>query len=310
MRNLTLRGLRVFEAAAATGSYSRAGELLGMTQSAVSQQIRQLEEETGLRLFDTHARPIRLTEAGEELLRHTRVILAQVSVAEDSLNTLDGRFRGQLHLGVVSPGQYFVPTLLAEFRREHPDLRLKLTLDRRDALLALLADRRVDMMVGGYPPAEAEVEAEVFARHPHLLVAAPTHPLAAAKGLSWQDLRGEAFIFREPGSATRSFLEHLLQVQRLQVHVDVEIQGTEGVKGAVMAGMGISFVSAHTVQTELATGRIARLDVEGMPKYLDWCVLTRRDTPLSAGQRLFRAFTIERGAEFAACATGAAQTGR
>jgi len=301
MRNLTLRGLRVFEAAAATGSFSRAGELLGMTQSAVSQQIRQLEDETGQRLFDTHARPIRLTEAGEELLRHTRVILAQVSVAEDALSTLDGRFRGQLHVGVVSPAQYFVPTLLAAFRRLHPEVRLKLTLDRRDALLTLLADRRVDVMVGGYPPAEAEVEAEVFARHPHLLVAAPNHPLAAVKGLSWQDLRGESFIFREPGSATRSFLEHLLQVQRLQVRVDVEIQGTEGVKGAVMAGMGISFVSEHTIQTELATGRIAMLAVEGMPKFLDWCLLTRRDTPLSAGPRLFRSFVMEHGATLASC---------
>lgn len=302
MRNLTLRSLRVFEAAAATNSYSRAGDLLGLTQSAVSQQIRQLEDETGQRLFDTQARPIRLTEAGEELLRHTRVILAQVSVAEDALATLDGRYRGQLHVGVVSPGQYFVPALLAEFRRLHPDVRIKLTLDRRDALLTLLADRRVDLVVGGYPPAEAEVDAEVFARHPHLLVAAPGHPLAAARGLGWSDLRGEAFIFREPGSATRSFLEHLLQVQRLQVKVDVEIQGTEGVKGAVMAGMGISFVSAHTVQTELATGRITRLDVQDMPKYLDWCLLSRRDTPLSAPQRLFRSLVLAQGAGFAECA--------
>jgi DNA-binding transcriptional LysR family regulator len=301
MRNLTLRGLRVFEAAAATGSYSRAGELLSMTQSAVSQQIRQLEAETGLRLFDTQARPIRLTEPGEELLRHTRVILAQVSVADDALSTLDGRIRGQLHLGVVSPSQYFMPALLAAFRRQHPDLRLKLTLDRRNTLLALLADRRIDLMVGGYPPSEADVEAEVFARHPHLLVASPAHPLAAVQGLTWQDLRGEAFIFREPGSATRSFLENLLQLQRLQVHVEVEIQGTEGVKAAVMAGMGISFVSAHTIQTELASGRIALLAVEGMPKFLDWCLLTRRDTPLTAGQRLFRSYVLDHGGSYAAC---------
>ena len=302
MRNLTLRSLRVFEAAAATCNYSRAAELLHMTQSAVSQQIRQLEVEVGTRLFDTHARPIRLTDAGAELLRHTRVILAQISVAEDAMSTLDGQFRGQLHLGVVSPCQYFMPALLAEFRRQQPDVGLKLTLGRRDALLALLADRGIDLMIAGYPPAEVEVEAEVFARHPHLLVVAPDHPLAVAKDLTWKDVCNETFIFRETGSATRSFLEHLLQLERLQVPVNVEIDSTEGVKAAVMAGMGISFVSAHTVQTELATGRISALDVEGMPKFLDWCVLTRRDTPLSAGQRLLRSFVIERGAAFAACA--------
>ena len=228
--NWTLRGLRVFEAAAAasTSSYSRADELLGMTQPAVSQQIRRLEDELGQRLFDTQARPIRLIDAGSELLRHTRVILAQLSVAEDALVSLDGQFRGQLYVGVVSPGHYFVPALLAAFRRLHPELRLKLSLDRRDALLAALAERQLDLMIGGYPPAEAEVEAEVFARHPHCLIAPPDHPLAGRRGLAWADLAHETFVFREPGSATRSFLEHLLQVQRLQAG-----SGVFGVSGGV-----------------------------------------------------------------------------
>lgn len=306
MRNLTLRGLRVFEAAASTGSYSRAGELMGMTQSAVSQQIRQLEDEVGQRLFDTQARPIRLTDAGAELLRHARVILAQISVAEDALGTLDGQVRGLLHLGVVSPGQYFVPRLLADFRQRHPDLRLKLSQGRRDALLALLAERQLDLLVGGYPPAEAEVEAEVFARHPHCIIAAPEHRLAGPQPqpIAWAELRHDTFILREAGSATRAFLEHLLQMQRLQVRADVELQGPEAIKAAVMAGMGISFASAHTFQSELAAGRLVVLDVQDMPKQLDWCVLTRRDTPLSATQRLMRDHILAHGAQAAACRLG------
>lgn len=306
MRNLTLRGLRVFEAAASTGSYSRAGELMGMTQSAVSQQIRQLEDEVGQRLFDTQARPIRLTDAGAELLRHARVILAQISVAEDALGTLDGQVRGLLHLGVVSPGQYFVPRLLADFRQRHPDLRLKLSQGRRDTLLALLAERQLDLLVGGYPPAEAEVEAEVFARHPHCIIAAPEHRLAGPQPqpIAWAELRHDTFILREAGSATRAFLEHLLQMQRLQVRADVELQGPEAIKAAVMAGMGISFASAHTFQSELAAGRLVVLDVQDMPKQLDWCVLTRRDTPLSATQRLMRDHILAHGAQAAACRLG------
>lgn len=303
MRNLTLRGLRVFEAAAATGSYSRAGEQMGMTQSAVSQQIRQLEEEIGERLFDTQARPIRMTEAGAELLRHTRVILAQLSVAEDALSTLQGDLRGQLHVGVVSPGQYFVPRLLTSFRRQHPELRLKLSMGRRDALLERLAERQLDLLIGGYPPAEAEVEIEVFARHPHVIVAAADHVLASERQIPWGALRSQTFILREPGSATRSFLEHLLQMQRLQVRSDVELQSNEAVKSAVMAGMGISFVSAHTVQSELAAGNIVVLDVQDMPKLLDWCVLTRRDTPLSLSQQRMREHILAEGAGAAACKT-------
>jgi DNA-binding transcriptional LysR family regulator len=305
MRNLTLRGLRVFEAAATTGNFSRAGELIGMTQSAVSQQVRLLEEDLGARLFDTQARPIRLTDAGTELLRHARVILAQVSVAEDALGSLQGQFRGQVHVGVVSPGQYFMPRLLAGFRARHPELRLKLSQGRRDHLLLLLAERQLDLLIGGYPPAEADVEAEVFARHPHCLVAAPSHPLAGQRGLSWQALRDETFVLREAGSATRAFLEHLLQMQRLQVRADVELQGPEAVKAAVMTGMGISFASAHTFQNELAAGRIAVLDVEETPKLLDWCVLTRRDTPLSGTQKLLRDHVLAEGARAAACELGA-----
>ncbi len=304
MRNLTLRGLRVFEAAATTGSFSRAGELMGMTQSAVSQQIRQLEDELGTRLFDTQARPIRLSDAGAELLRHSRVILAQVSVAEDALSTLQGQFRGQLHVGVVSPGQYFVPRLLAAFRAQHPELRLKLSQGRRDHLLVLLAERQLDLLIGGYPPAEAEVEAEVFARHPHCVIAAPDHRLAGQHALPWAALRDDTFILREAGSATRAFLEHLLQMQRLQVRADVELQGPEAIKAAVMAGMGISFASAHTFQSELAAGRLVVLDVLETPKQLDWCVLTRRDTPLSATQRLLRDHILAHGTQAAACRLG------
>ena len=303
LRNLTLKSLRIFEAAAATASYSRGAELMSMTQSAVSQQIRQLEEDLGVRLFDTHARPIRLTESGAEFLRHARVILAQVSVAEDALGTLDGQFRGRLHLGVVAPADYFVPKLLAAFRRRHPELRLRLSIDHRDTLLAQLADRKLDLVISGYPPAEAEVEAEAFARHPHCIIAPPDHPLAGQPTQPWTALRHDTFVFREPGSTTRSFLDRLLQVHRLQVPVDIELQGNEAVKQAVMAGMGISFVSAHIVQTELQAGRLVLLDIEGTPKCLDWCVLTRRDTPLSAGQRALRSFVMEEGQALTACVT-------
>ncbi|MFM2348163.1 MAG: hypothetical protein RL654_2916 [Pseudomonadota bacterium] len=301
LRNLTLKSLRIFEAAAATASYSRGAELMNMTQSAVSQQIRQLEEDLGVRLFDTHARPIRLTESGAEFLRHARVILAQVSVAEDALCTLDGQFRGRLHIGAVAPADYFLPGLLAAFRRRHPELRLRLSIDHRDALLTQLADRKLDLVLSGYPPAEAEVEAEAFARHPHCVIAPPDHPLAGQPTLAWEALRHDTFVFRESGSTTRSFLERLLQVHRLQVPVDIELQGNEAVKQAVMAGMGISFVSAHIVQTELKAGRLVVLNVEGTPKCLDWCVLTRRDTPLSAGQRALRSFVMEEGQALTAC---------
>ena len=304
MRDVTLRGLRVFEAVAAASSVSRGADAMGITQSAASQQIRSLEDEIGARLFDTQARPIRLTDAGEALLRHTRVVLAQLHVAGDALASLQGGFRGLLHLGVVAPANYFAPKLMAAFRSRHPDVRIKLEVAKRDVLLQALQDHRLDLLIAGYPPAQIDVEAETFARHPHVLVARPDHPLIGRSGLSWADLRDEPFIFREAGSATRQFLEHLLQSQGLQVKVDLELDGNETVKEAVMAGLGVSFLSAHTIQRELAACTLAVIDVAGMPKWLDWCVLSRREQGVPAIRETFRAFVVDEGAAYASCILG------
>lgn len=301
MRDLTLRSLRIFDAAASTSSFSRAAEMLGMTQSAVSQQIRALEDEVKVKLFDTQARPVRLTDAGRELLRHARLVLAQVNVAMDSLSSLDGSCRGVLQIGAVPPANYFLPTAIAAFRQRFPDMGIKLVLGRRDDLLALLNEHRLDLVIGNYPPSETDVQATVFARHPHCLVAVPEHPMAGRKQIEWRELREEPFIAREADSATRRFLEHLLQVQGLQVNINLELEGNEAVKQAVMAGLGISFLSAHVFQLEVLMGRLAVLDVVDLPKWLDWCVLTRREAEESVPRRAFREFILEEGARFAEC---------
>lgn len=301
MRDLTLRSLRIFDAAASTSSFSRAAEMLGMTQSAVSQQIKALEDEVKVKLFDTQARPIRLTDAGRELLRHARLVLSQVNVAMDSLNSLDGQYRGQLQIGAVPPANYFLPAIIAAFRKNYPEMGMKLTLGRRDELLAMLGEHRLDLVIGSYPPSETDVQAEAFARHPHCLIAAPDHPMAGQRNIEWNELRDEPFIAREAGSATRHFLEHLLQVQGLQVNINLELEGNEAVKQAVMAGLGISFLSAHVFQLELETGRLVLLDVVGLPKWLDWCVLTRRDAEEPAARRAFQNFVLAEGGRFAEC---------
>jgi len=301
IRDVTLRSLRIFEAIASSSSFSRGADLMGLTQSAASQQIRTLEEEVGARLFDTQARPIQLTDAGRELLRHARIILAQLNIAADALASLEGEFRGQLHIGAVSPAHYFAPRLMTAFRARHPQVRIKLTVDKREMLLAALTDHQVDLVLSGHPPGQTAFEVEPFARHPHCLVAARDHPLAGRRQLTWEALRPESFIFREQGSATRQFLEHLLEVEGLQVNADIELQGNETVKQAVMANMGISFLSAHVFQIELLASRMVILDVAGMPKWLDWCLVGRRERAVPAIRQAFREFVLAVGAEQAAC---------
>ena len=304
MKNLTLRSLRIFEATAACASFSRAADLLELTQPAVSMQIRQLEAEVGMALIDKRVRPFTLTDAGRELLVHARAILSQVRIAEDALGSLQGALRGQLHLGVVGPANYFAPLLMQAFRQRHPEVRLKLTLDKRDALLAALAEHRLDLVIAGFPPALADVDAVPFARHPHCIVAHPGHRLAAQRAIAWESLHDEPFLFREPGSATRQFLDHLLQSNALRVNRATELHGNETIKHAVMAGMGISFLSAHTFQVEAEAGKLVVLDIIDMPKMLDWCVLHRRDSALTGVNEAFHDFIVDRGADIVACRYG------
>jgi len=308
MKPFNLRALRVFETVATCGSFSRAAEQLDMTQPAVSMQIRQLESDVGASLFDRQHRQ-RLTDAGRELLQHARIIGAQVRAAEAALmahgaDANDDGTRGQrglLHIGVVSTAHYFAPRLLHAFNQRHPEVRLKLTVAKRESVLAMLQDHQLDIAISGYPPSEGDLEATTFARNPHCIVAHPDNPLAQRRRLRWADLRDEHFIFREPGSATRQFLEQLLQSQAIQVRAGMELAGNETIKQAVMCGMGISFLSAHTFQVELQAGLMTVLDLVDMPKHIDWCFVQRRDTLLGGVNAAFREFVIARGADWARC---------
>ncbi len=304
MKNLTLRQLRLFEAVATHLSYSRAAEQMSLTQPAVSMQLQQLEAELGLQLLVKTGKRVSLSQAGEEMLRQARRILNQVLIAEDvmaAFHVTEGAKGGLLHLGVVATAHYFAPALLMAFAAHWPGVKFKLTVDRREVILAMLQDHQLDVAIAGYPPSEADVEAETFAHNPHCIVAAADHPLARKRRIHWDALRDEPFIFREPGSATRQFFEHLLQAQSLQVKISMELSGNETIKQAVMAGMGISFLSAHTFQIEMEAGKLAVLDMEDMPKMLDWCLLHRRDSNLSGVNEAFRQFVLEQGSNWAKC---------
>lgn len=304
MKNLTLRQLRLFEAVASQLSYSRAAEQMNLTQPAVSMQVQHMEAELGLQLLVKTGKRVSLSQAGEEMLRQTRRILNQLLIAEETMaafHVTEGARGGLLHLGVVATAHYFAPALLMAFAAHWPGVKFKLTVDRRETILTMLMAHQLDVAIAGYPPSEADVEAETFAQNPHCIVAAAHHPLAKMRRIHWDALRDEPFIFREPGSATRQFFEHLLQAQSLQVRVSMELSGNETIKQAVMAGMGVSFLSAHTFQTELEAGKLTVLDMEDMPKMLDWCLLHRRDSSLMGVSGAFRNFVLTQGPGLVQC---------
>jgi DNA-binding transcriptional LysR family regulator len=292
LRHVTLRQLKVFEAVARQRSFSRAAAELHLTQPAVSMQVKSLEDQAGLPLFERIGKRIFLTEAGEELYRRSHTIARELTDGQDALDAMRGLSQGRLAIALVSTAKYFAPPLLARFLKAHPGVRLKLAVDNREAVIAQLAANEVDFAIMGRPPQNLETVAEPFARHPHVIIAPPSHPLAGKHRIPLAKLAGETFIVREPGSGTRGLLERLFAEHKLPLHISMVMASNETIKQAVLAEMGISLLSLHTVGLELATGRLVTLDVKGLPIVRDWYVVHLAQKRLSPVAQALKGFLL------------------
>jgi DNA-binding transcriptional LysR family regulator len=300
MKNVTMRQLRIFSAVAQHLSFARAAETLHLTPPAVSMQVKELEASVGLPLFDRSGRRVSLTTTGEYMLSYARRVLAVMKDAEDTIARFRGLTGGQLAIGMVSTAEYFLPQFLARFRDEHPGVALCLRVGTREQVVALMQGNEVDLAIMGRPPKEWATRAEPFALHPHVLVTAVDHPFVRQGGVRAEALAGEAFIVREQGSATRALLESYLQQHRIDLRVAMEMTSNEAIKQAVMAGMGIGLMSAHTIALELRCGLIATPVVEGLPVLRRWHVVHNAGKTLSPAAEAFRYFTLEHGEGFLA----------
>jgi len=296
VRNATLRQLKVFEAVARHLSFSRAAEELHLTQPAVSIQVRQLEHHAGLALFEQLGKKTYLTAAGHEMLVHARAVINQFREAEEALAALKGVRGGRLNVAVISAGDYFFPRLLAEFCRRHEEITVGLSVHNREELLRQLAENATDLAVLLRPPEAADAVAEPFAPQPQVIVAAPDHPLAAARRIPLKALAREKFIVRERGSDTRISMDEAFAERRFRARIAMEITSFETIKQAVMAHMGISFLSTHTIGLEVRTGALAVLDVDGFPVVRHWHVVHRRAKRLPPVALAFKEFLRSEGA--------------
>ena len=178
MKNATFRQLRVFCEVARQMSFSRAAQALHLTPPAVTMQVKELEGHIGMPLFQRDGRRISLTTSGEYMLVYARRVLATLKEAEDAAARLQRLEIGTLSIGMVSTAEYFLPRLLAEFRREHQGVDVRLAVGNRDQLVRMLQANEVDIAIMGRPPKEMATRAEPFAAQPHVFIAPPDHPLA------------------------------------------------------------------------------------------------------------------------------------
>jgi DNA-binding transcriptional LysR family regulator len=290
VRHATVRQLRVFDAVARHLSFSRAAEELHLTQPAVSMQVKSLEAQAGLALLEQVGKRIFLTEAGRVVHARANTVIRELAEADESLAALRGLTQGRLPIAVVSTAKYFAPALLARFLRAHPGVQLELAIDNRELVIAKLGANEVDLAIMGRPPANLGTAAEAFARHPHVVIAPAGHPLAGRRRIRLEELAAERFVVREPGSGTRTLLEKHFADHGLAVPVAMQMASNETIKQAVIAGLGLSFLSRHTLGLELAAGRLVALDVVGLPLLREWYVVhlaPKRLSPVASACRAF-----------------------
>lgn len=279
-RRTSLRQLRAVGALVRTGSMAAAAEALGVTPPAVAQQLRLLEDALGgVPVVERTPGGARPTDAGQEViaaLGRVEAALADCAAAIEALRGMEG---GRVAVGVISTAKYFAPFALAAFQRAYPRVALRVLVGNRQEMLAALEGFELDVAITGNPPENFAVERAVIGDHPHVIIAPPDHPLARRHDVTLAEVATEKFLLREPGSGTRDLMRRLFG-DALEAGPRMEIGSNETIKQAVMAGMGVALLSAHTVAAEVADGRLRVLDVVGLPVIRQWFVVRRSEKRL------------------------------
>jgi DNA-binding transcriptional LysR family regulator len=298
MRKITVKQLRLLTAAARGGSFAAAAEACHVTPPAVTMQMQHLEAEAGLPLFERDGRAFRLTDAGRELLSCAEKIEAALADCDAGLAAMQSLAGGRVAVGVVSTAKYFAPQMLAAFAHRHPGIDIELVIGNREDTIAAFKAGRLDVAVMGRPPEGIEVESALIGDHPQVIIAPPDHPLAKRHAIPPKEIAGETLLMREAGSGTRVLAERFLAKHHIKPHIGMEIGSNETIKQAVIAGLGIAFISAHTIASEVEDGRLVILDVAGLPEIRHWFVVRPAAKRLMPAAGVLRDFLVAEGRRF------------
>jgi DNA-binding transcriptional LysR family regulator len=299
MANLENFRLVVFRAVAEQMSFRKAGEELYLTQPAVSLQIKALEEDLGVQLFDRTGAHISLTEAGKVLLGYARQGQALLAQAEHEVAALSGEHAGQLTLGASTTiAQYVLPRLLGEFRRAHPRLHLTLISGNTEHMVHAVEKQKIALGLIEGPARSRDVKAEPFLVDELVLIVPAAHEWAERASVSCSEMAAFPLLMRERGSGTRREIEMALErhgVKLGSLEIAMELDSTEAIKSAVEAGLGAGFVSRWAIAKDLRLGASFKIvEIEGLRIQRDFLVTHLASQELQGPAREFRRFLFSR----------------
>jgi DNA-binding transcriptional LysR family regulator len=270
--------MKAFHKVAATGSFTKAARELFLTQSAVSQQIRALEDEVGVRLIDRSGKRIRLTGEGEALLTYTERLFdlhEEIETLFGSLRTLQ---KGKIAVGATAViGTYFMPAVINAYHRQYPGIEMDLRMGNSEQILRMILDREVDLGIAGMVKNQTTLKSVFIHREELLFVCSPRNPLAARKTVSLSDLDRIPFIWREKGTQTLALVQRWFQENAADdfPHQTLSLANMEAAKRIVEEGYGVTIIPATAARREIEAGLLKRLNVREFTVTVDYGLFYR-----------------------------------
>jgi DNA-binding transcriptional LysR family regulator len=295
IRQITLKQLRGFDAILEAKSISGAAKILHLTPPAVSLQLRDLEAAIGIPLVEKSDAGFIPTLGGHSVHELSEKITALLTVYGEELNELGGIDHGNATIGVVNAARYFIPNMLVEFSKINPNIKLQLQVGNRETIISKLESLELDFAIMGQPPDHFSVQHKAIGNHPQIIIAPTDHEYRNESQLPFSKLKQHNFLLREPGSGTRAVADRLFKKSKSVPESAVEFGSNETIKQAVIAGMGIAIISAHTVAAELAEKRLIALDVKGLPINRTWYIVKHKNKRLMPSSLKLWEYIVKHG---------------
>ncbi len=290
MINYTLKQLYSFESVIRLGGFTSASKELHITQPAVYMQVQQLQESIGAKLFDINGKKISPTFVGKKIYKTAIETINTLETSKLEIDEVLNPDSGHLQIAVATTANSFISALLAKFKNDFPKMTFYIDVTNRQALLDNLKNNNADLVIMGEPPKDIPLTSHAFMQNPLIAIAHPGNELLNNKNITIKDLSKETLLTREIGSGTRITIERFTG---LNFNSDIQINSNEAIVEAVQAGLGIGFVSMHSVNLQLKNKIIRQLDVEPFPILRQWHIVHNAEADLSPIARRFKQYVID-----------------
>ncbi|MCE3201060.1 LysR family transcriptional regulator [Paenibacillus sonchi] len=296
---MTVETLRVYVTVVEQQSFSRAAEILHLSQPGVSLQIRNLEKEFDVKLMNRSPKWIKLTEAGELLYKRAKEMLNLYESVKLDLARLHDTVSGSLHIGAsFTIGEYVLPRLFSSFAKQYPDVEMGITIANSTEIVGAIRDNKIEVGLIEERIEAPDLQVVPFMKDELIIVAAENHPLVRAGVSDITLLQDQIWVLRESGSGTRSFSNRFFEQACLRIKRSYEINSSQGVKEAVFAGLGMAILSRWVVRREIEDGMLKEIPIQGMRLERDFSIVQLSNHVPSRANEVFMERLIKLDSKF------------